>query len=69
MELPYTRRKILSQSAAVFIRCLIRKYNSLLVDVYDPDNAVTLKSNCVKCRANRNHAYFCKDRAVFNFLS
>ena len=47
----------LSQSAAVFKRSPIRKYNSLLVDVYDPNNGITLKSNCVKCRANRNLAY------------
>ena len=49
--------KDLSQSAATFKCSLTRKYNGLLRDVYDQDNAVTFKSNCVKCHVNRNLAH------------
>ncbi|CAB4033092.1 Hypothetical predicted protein, partial [Paramuricea clavata] len=55
----------LSQSAATFKRSLTRKYNGLLRDVYDPDNAVTLKSNCVKCHVNRELAHVLQKPCCF----
>ncbi|CAB3997617.1 Hypothetical predicted protein [Paramuricea clavata] len=55
----------LSQSAATFKRSLTRKYNGLLRDVYDPDNAVTLKSNCMKCHVNRELAHVLQKPCCF----
>ena len=55
----------LSLSAATFKRSLMRKYNGLLRDVYDPDNAVTFKSNCVKCHVNRNLSHVLQKPCCF----
>ena len=55
----------LSLSAATFKRSLTRKYNGLLRDVYDPDNAVTFKSNCVKCHVNRNLSHVLQKPCCF----